>query len=137
MDLTRFLDAQARTWPSPLDEIVSGRKHGHWMWYIFPQLRGLGQSAMAQLYGIADLDEARDYVRHDLLGARLKEISKAMLTHVGTPARAILGPVDTMKLRSSMTLFHAAKGGQVFGQVLEAFFDGQPCRPTLDMTGGS
>ena len=135
MDLTRFLEAQARCWPVPLEEIVAGRKRSHWMWYVFPQLRGLGQSPTAQLYGLADIGEAQAYARHDLLGARLRETSTAMLTHVGTPARAILGPVDTMKLRSSMTLFRAAGGGSVFGQVLEAFFDGQACELTLGMTG--
>ena len=105
------------------------------MWFVFPQLRGLGRSPTAEHYGITDIDEAREYLAHDVLGVRLTEISTAMMLHQGTPARAILGPVDTLKLRSSMTLFRAAGDVAVFDNVLAAFFDGHACDATLEMIG--
>lgn len=105
------------------------------MWFIFPQLRGLGRSPTAEHYGIADLAEAKAYLAHEVLGARLQEISSAILPHHGTPARAILGPVDTLKLRSCMTLFRAVGGAAVFDKVLAAFFDGHACDATLAMIG--
>lgn len=107
------------------------------MWFVFPQLRGLGRSPTAEHYGIADLAEARDYLAHEVLGARLKEISNALMPHRGTPARAIFGPVDTLKLRSCMTLFRAAGDIAVFDNVLAAFFDGHACDATLEMIGES
>ncbi len=105
------------------------------MWFVFPQLRGLGRSPTAEYYGIADLNEAVDYLAHPLLGERLKQICAAMLTLQGTPARAILGPIDTLKLRSSMTLFQSAARLALFGQVLEAFYAGKKCSLTLDLLG--
>ena len=100
MSLERFVEAQARVWPAPLEEIRAGRKESHWMWFVFPQLRGLGRSATAQHYGLADLDEAKEYLAHDVLAPRLIEISRAMLAHEGNTPETILGPVDAMKLRS-------------------------------------
>ncbi len=135
MTLDRFIDAQARIWPTPLEEMRAGRKKTHWMWFVFPQLRGLGRSPTAAHYGIENLDEARAYLAEPVLGPRLEEISAAMLAHKATPARAILGPVDVLKLRSSMTLFSAAGGAAVFAQVLAAFYNGQPCPLTRDMLG--
>lgn len=134
-DLERFVEAQARVWPRPLEEIERGRKETHWMWFVFPQLRGLGRSAMAQRYGIADLDEARAYLAHPVLGARLKEIAHALLKHEGTPPEAILGPVDALKLRSCATLFAEAGGGPVFAALLDAFYGGEPCPETLRLLG--
>lgn len=133
MSLLRFIEAQARVWPRPLEEIRAGRKDSHWMWFVFAQLRGLGRSATAQKYGIADLAEARAFLADPILGPRLQDISQAMLAHAGRDPEAILGPTDALKLRSSMTLFEAAGGGQVFGEVLEAFHDGQRCPITLDL----
>ncbi len=129
-DLARFLEAQEDSFDRALAEIGAGRKTGHWMWFVFPQLRGLGRSPVAQLYGIADAAEAAAYLAHPVLGARLERIAAALLAHAGTPAEAILGPVDALKLCSSMTLFAAVPGAPpVFAQVLAAFCDG-PCRFT-------
>jgi len=133
MSLERFISAQQEVWPRPLQEIRAGEKTGHWMWFVFPQLRGLGRSAMAEHYGIADLDEARTYLAHPVLGARLREIARALLDHCGTSATAILGPVDAMKLRSCATLFRAAGAGEdarLFGALLQAFHGGEPCALT-------
>lgn len=134
MSLERFITAQAGVWPRPLEEVRAGRKESHWMWYVFPQLRGLGRSATARYYGITDPDEARAYLSHPVLGERLLEICCAMLDHAGTPPEAVLGPVDTLKLRSCATLFQAVGGDDaVFGAVLRAFFDGAPCTETIRM----
>ena len=131
MSLHRFTEAQARVWPRPLEEIRAGRKTSHWMWYIFPQMAGLGQSPMAQLYGIDGLAEARDYLAHPLLGPRLVEIAQAMLAHAGVAPETVLGPVDAMKLRSCATLFEAAGGDAGFAGLLAAFYDGERCGETL------
>lgn len=136
MSLERFTEAQARIWPAPLDEIRAGRKTSHWMWFVFPQLKGLGRSPTALHYGIAGPDEAKAYLAHDVLGPRLIGISRAMLAHAGTAPETILGPVDAMKLRSCATLFRAAGGPEeVFGGVLNAFFDGQACEMSCKMIG--
>lgn len=133
MSLERFVEAQARVWPAPLEEIRAGRKTSHWMWFVFPQLRGLGRSATAERYGIADLDEARAYLAHPVLGPRLTAMAQAMLRHDGTAPDAILGGIDALKLRSCATLFQAAGGDPVFGKLLSAFYGGQPCAATLKM----
>jgi len=131
--LDRFVDAQARVWPAPLEEIRRGRKDSHWMWYVFPQLRGLGRSVTAQYYGIADLDEAMAYLSHDVLGPRLTAVFRAMLAHEGTAPEAVLGPVDAMKLRSCATLFEAAGEGDLCARILAAFHGGARCVETLRM----
>lgn len=131
MCLDRFIDAQERIWPAPLQEIRAGRKRTHWMWFVFPQLKGLGRSAKAQHYGIKDLEEACRFLAHPVLGPRLEEIAGAFLAHDGLTAEAILGPVDAMKLRSSATLFEAAGGTAVFAGLLDSFFEGERCGPTL------
>jgi len=136
--LERFVSAQDRVWPAPLEEFRAGRKQSHWMWFVFPQLRGLGRSPTAQHYGIADMTEARAYLAHEVLGPRLIAIGKAMLTHEGTAPETILGPVDAMKLRSCATLFRMAGGSEkVFGALLDAFFDGQPCDPSCRILEGN
>jgi uncharacterized protein (DUF1810 family) len=135
VSLARFSEAQDRLWPAPLEEIRAGRKATHWMWFVWPQLRGLGRSATALHYGIEDLNEARAYLAHPVLGPRLTEISEAMLSHEGISPETVLGPVDAMKLRSSATLFEAAGGGEVFDRLLEAFFAGQRCEATRNMIG--
>ena len=135
MSLERFTEAQDRAWPAPLEEIQRGRKDSHWMWFVFPQLKGLGRSATALHYGIADRAEAKAYLAHPVLGPRLIEISRAMLAHDDTAAETILGSVDALKLRSCATLFEAAGGDAVFARLLDAFFDGQRCGKTLDLLG--
>lgn len=137
MSLERFVAAQARIWPRPLEEIRRGRKESHWMWYVFPQLRGLGRSETAQRYGIADLAEARAFLADPVLGPRLVAISEAMLAHAGRRPETILGPVDALKLRSCATLFRAAGGHEaVFGAILAEFYDDEECRLTKELLRG-
>jgi len=134
-DLGRFVAAQERVWLEVAAELAAGRKRTHWMWFVFPQVAGLGSSAMAQRYAIGSLDEARAYLAHPVLGARLREATRLILRHRGTPAEAVLGPIDAMKLRSSMTLFaEAAAEEPLFGEALEAFHDGPDPR-TLALLG--
>jgi uncharacterized protein (DUF1810 family) len=129
--LERFVDAQASVYPDVLDELRRGRKTGHWIWFIFPQIEGLGRSAMSQEFSIASLDEARAYLAHAFLGARLRECAELVLAAEGRTADQIFGPLDAMKLRSCVTLFHrAAPDEAVFAQVLDRFFDGVADRAT-------
>jgi uncharacterized protein (DUF1810 family) len=124
-DLDRFLDGQRTTYEGALDELRQGQKTGHWIWYVFPQIHGLGHSEMSRHYAIASLDEARAYLAHPVLGARLRECAGLVLATEGRTATEIFGPVDAMKVRSSMTLFHrAAPDEPVFGQVLDRYYDG-------------
>ena len=124
-DLCRFLTEQEGVYVHALREIRDGRKQTHWMWFVFPQVRGLGSSTMAIEYGIASLDEAKAYLDHPVLGARLREIADAALTVVGKSAVEIFGKVDAMKLHSSATLFAlASEPGSVFGQLLNRYFHG-------------
>jgi uncharacterized protein (DUF1810 family) len=126
-DLDRFLSEQARVYDSVLEELRRGHKTGHWIWFIFPQIAGLGHSALSQHYAISTLDEARAYLAHPVLGARLRECAGILLGLEGRTAEAILGSTDAVKLRSCMTLFHrAAPEDAVFSQVLERYFDGAP-----------
>ena len=125
--LQRFLDAQAETYPMALAEIKQGHKRSHWMWYIFPQLQGLGFSSTSQYYGLAGAQEAAAYARHPVLGSRLVRISEELLGLDGNNATRILGSPDDMKLRSSMTLFASLPNAHsVFQQVLDKFFQGRP-----------
>lgn len=133
-ELERFVTAQRDIYPQALAELAQGRKTSHWMWFVFPQIAGLGHSPMAVRYAIRDVSEARDYLAHPVLGPRLRESSEAMLAHAGTPAEAILGGVDAVKFRSSMTLFEAAAGGDaraLFADCLDAFYDGERDPETL------
>jgi uncharacterized protein (DUF1810 family) len=134
--LSRFVEAQAGAYATALDELRDGEKRTHWMWFVFPQLRGLGHSEMARRYGIADLDEARAYLRHPLLGPRLAECTQAMLAHAGIPLGAILGFPDDLKFVSCMTLFDAAGGSKgLFERALQAFNDGNTDAGTLRLLG--
>ena len=134
--LERFVQAQKYDYDTALREIRSGRKRSHWMWYIFPQLQGLGYSSTAQYYGIRDLEEAQDYMEHPVLGPRLVEISEALLVLDTSDASAVMGYPDDLKLRSSMTLFELAAPEQpVFGQVLEKYYSGHRDRRTLELLG--
>ena len=133
-DLARFIDAQAGAYEAARDELRSGRKLSHWMWFMFPQVAGLGGSPTAAHYAIHSKAEARAYAEDPLLGARLVELTKLVLEHAGTDIREIFGPVDAMKFRSSMTLFRAVCPEQAcFGQAIELFYDGDPCGPTLEL----
>lgn len=124
-DLERFLLAQEPAYDGALAELRRGRKTGHWMWFIFPQVAGLGRSAMSEQYAIMSLDEARAYLAHPVLGARLREASEAVLASAAPTAEDLLGPTDAKKLRSCVTLFHrAAPDEPVFTQVLDRFFGG-------------
>ena len=131
-DLQRFLDAQAPIYETALGEICAGSKRSHWMWFIFPQLRGLGLSHTAHFYGIASLDEARAYLEHPILGTRLRECVEAILPwHDRLTAEDILGPIDAVKLRSSFTLFDQIERNTLFAAGLELFFDRKPDDRTL------
>jgi uncharacterized protein (DUF1810 family) len=126
--LQRFVDAQERggTYARALAELRQGRKTSHWMWFVFPQIAGLGQSEMSQRYAIASLEEARAYLDHPVLGPRLVECCEALLSHQGPSAEQILGGIDAIKLRSSMTLFaRADPEARIFQQVLDRYFDGE------------
>lgn len=134
-NLERFVNAQKGDYELALSEIRGGRKYSHWMWYIFPQIAGLGHSSTAQYYAIADLAEAKEYLSHPLLGARLKKISQALLELEETDPVSILGGIDAMKLRSSMTLFHlAAPEEMVFMDVLEKFYNGSLDELTVELS---
>lgn len=134
LDLQRFLNAQTPQVADVLAELQRGRKVSHWMWYFFPQLRGLGVSSTAQFYGIDSLDEAIAYLDHDILGPRLRECVALMNTHRNKTAEQILGVVDAMKFRSSLTLFAKASGDEaVFIEALDRYFGGQPDQRTLDL----
>ncbi|MDQ3726096.1 MAG: DUF1810 domain-containing protein [Actinomycetota bacterium] len=126
-NLRRFVDAQdsGGAYERALAELRAGRKTSHWMWFVFPQIAGLGQSEMSRRYAIVSLEEARAYLEHPVLGPRLVECAEALLTHEGKPAEEILGGIDAVKLRSSMTLFARAGDHQVFARVLERFYDGR------------
>ncbi len=131
-DLERFVEAQNPGFEDVLDELRRGSKTGHWMWYIFPQLQGLGQSWMAQKYGIVSLAEAKAYLAHPVLGPRLIECTSVVNASEGRTAEQIFGGIDSIKLRSSMTLFARASGGKsVFSEVLQKYFGGQEDRLTV------
>lgn len=132
--LQRFLHAQQAAYPTALAEIQNGRKRSHWMWFIFPQLRGLGFSETARFYGLQDAAEAAAYLAHPVLGSRLIEICEALLKLNSTNATRIFGSPDDLKLCSSVTLFRAMPGAAaVFSQVLEQFFGGEPDSRTLEL----
>jgi uncharacterized protein (DUF1810 family) len=131
-DLERFVQAQDGVYEQVVAELRAGRKRSHWMWFVFPQLVGLGYSAMAQRYAITSLDEARAYLRHPLLGARLRECSALVLDVADKTAHEIFGSPDDLKFHSSMTLFHrAAPDEAVFGECLRKYFAGRQDALTL------
>ena len=124
-DLQRFLDAQGQTYDQALAELRAGEKRTHWMWFVFPQVAGLGRSGMAQRFAISGLQEASAYLSHPVLGRRLVECARALTDLDTADPERVFGPVDAMKLRSSMTLFaHAAPDQPVFRAVLDHWFDG-------------
>ena len=131
--LQRFVDAQDGQFETALAELEAGRKQNHWMWFVFPQVAGLGRSPTAQFYGIRSMHEARAFIAHPVLGERYRRSVEALARWAGTRnAVEILGEVDALKLRSSLTLFEAASGDALFAQTLEAFFEG-PDEATLQI----
>jgi len=131
-NLERFVEAQARVYDQVRRELEAGRKETHWMWFIFPQIAGLGQSAISIRFAIGSMDEAKAYLGHAVLGPRLKECARLTLDVEGRTAREIFGPVDEMKFRSSMTLFaKAAPKEDAFQRCLDKYFAGKPDPATL------
>jgi uncharacterized protein (DUF1810 family) len=136
--LGRFVDAQEGTIDGVLRELRAGRKTGHWIWFVFPQLTGLGRSDMARFYGLASIDEARAYLAHPVLGIRLHACVDALLAIEDRSAEEILGSIDAMKVRSSMTLFHRADPEDpAFRAVLELWYRGTPDPMTDELLGDS
>lgn len=134
-DLARFVTAQDGVQDVALAELTAGRKRSHWMWFIFPQMRGLGGSAFAVHFGIGSLDEARAYLAHPLLGPRLDAVTRAVLRHGDRSLHEIFGAPDDRKFRSSMTLFARAGGGDVFADALATFCGGVEDEATLRLIG--
>jgi uncharacterized protein (DUF1810 family) len=136
--LDRFLAGQRDSYDGALAELRAGRKTGHWIWFVFPQLAGLARSELSRYYAITSLDEARAYLAHPVLGARLRESAAALLATTGRSAADILGSIDAMKVRSSMTLFHrAAPDDPVFAEVLARFYGGVPDPSTDALLGAA
>jgi uncharacterized protein (DUF1810 family) len=135
-NLNRFVTAQDRVYDSVLAELRAGEKQSHWMWFIFPQIAGLGHSPTARFYAIASADEARAYLAHPVLGPRLKACTALVLAVEGRSVDQIFGSPDNMKFRSSMTLFsHVAPDDPAFGAALKKYFDGEPDRQTPRLLG--
>lgn len=131
MSLERFVSAQEYDYEIALYEIRKGRKQSHWMWYIFPQIQGLGYSPTAQYYAIENRKEAVEYLKHPILGTRLIEISEALLSLKENDATRIMGYPDDLKLKSSMTLFYAISKNDIFKKVLDKYFEGEMDDKTL------
>ena len=135
--LDRFVQAQTLMYPSVLKQMQNGKKTSHWMWFMFPQLRGLGTSTMAHLYGISGLGEAKAYLAHPVLSGRLYELCGELLKHKDKTALEIFGDIDEMKLKSSMTLFAlTSEDYTIFDEVLESFFDGEMDEVTVKLING-
>lgn len=133
MSLERFVKAQEESYKIALNEVKNGRKKSHWMWYIFPQIIGLGRSSTAQYYAIKSREEAENYLNHPILSKRLIEISEELLKLDSNNARKIFGSPDNMKLKSSMTLFFKISGNEVFKKVLDKFFNGDLDENTIEI----
>ena len=131
-NLQRFLSAQEYDYPIALREIQNGGKQSHWIWYIFPQIKGLGHSYQSEYYGIANRQEAEAYLADQILNARLRGITLALLEHKDKTAQQILGGIDAMKVKSSMTLFDAIAPNDIYAEVLNTFFRGDRCKRTLE-----
>jgi uncharacterized protein (DUF1810 family) len=135
-NLQRFVEAQEGVKDAVRRELAEGAKRSHWMWFVFPQVHGLGMTMMAQRYAIRSLDEAKAYLEHPVLGKRLREWTELLLQLEGKSAQEIFGYPDYLKFRSSMTLFaQVAKQGSVFERALEKYYDGEPDGKTLSILG--
>ena len=136
-DLSRFVNAQAQVYSQVVEELTQGSKRTHWMWFIFPQVAGLGTSTMAQRYAIRDLDQARRYLADPLLGSRLRQAVRLMMDHKGRSPLEILGFPDDLKFRSCLTLFRQAASNEsdraLFTKALDQFYRGEPDRRTLEL----
>lgn len=134
LNVERFIEIQdeSNNYETALKEITNGKKQSHWIWYIFPQMKGLGHSTMSQRFGINSLDEAKAYWANGTLRERLKRITEALLTHKDKSAEDILGGIDARKVKSRMTLFDIVSPHDVFDRVLNAFYGGKRCRATLN-----
>ena len=130
-NLDRFIQAQEKAYPYALNELKEGRKRSHWMWYIFPQLRGLGHSRMSNYYGISGVEEANAYLENPILDQRLREVCKTILGLETNDAKEVFGGIDSLKLKSSMTLFDLASPNDVFDRVISKFFEDKRCNRTL------
>lgn len=135
-DLNRFCEALDFAYELALGEMRAGRKRSHWIWYVFPQVKGLGRSYNARYYALDGVEEARQFLNDEELGGRLREITEVVLEHRGIDVEDLMnGEIDAIKLRSSMTLFDLVSPNDIFAQVLEAFFDGNRCEHTLEICG--
>ncbi len=139
-DINRFIEAQKIPYfcgyKDALEEVRNGKKVNHWIWYIFPQLRHLGQSSRSHYYGIADRREAEAYLKHPILGARIREITEALLTHKGKTALSIFGDIDSVKVRSCMTMFDILSPNDIFGEALDSFYQSERCELTMMIMRG-
>ena len=133
LTIERFKEAQERDYINALAEIRNGEKRTHWIWYIYPQMRGLGHSYYANLFGIRDKKEAEDYLNDETLGSRLREITSVLLELQDKTADQIFGDLDAMKVKSSMTLFDCICPEDIFAEVLDKYYDGKRCRLTIDL----
>lgn len=131
--MERFIEAQERHYQLALTEVQAGKKQSHWIWYIFPQMRGLGRSYFAHMYGIRDREEAEEYLNHEVLGKRLREITAALLAHEERTAEEMFGDLDAMKVRSCMTLFDIISPEDIFSEVLRRFYSNTRCEITIAM----
>lgn len=131
--MERFIEAQERHCQLALTEVQAGKKQSHWIWYIFPQMRGLGRSYFAHMYGIRDREEAEEYLNHEVLGKRLREITAALLAHEERTAEEMFGDLDAMKVRSCMTLFDIISPEDIFSEVLRRFYSNTRCEITIAM----
>lgn len=138
-NLDRFINAQVEAYPRALSEVKSGRKQTHWMWYIFPQIAGLGQSSISEFYSISSLSEAREYLDNDVLGGRLRNISLELLNLDTNQPEEVFGDIDALKLNSCMTLFEKAAGDEksVFSKVIDKFYAGERDKLTLKIIENS
>jgi len=132
-NLTRFVDAQNHEYESVVQELQNGMKRGHWMWYIFPQIAGLGMSSTSQMYAIKSIDEAKAYYAHPILGSRLQECTQLVMNVKGRTSKEIFGYIDNLKFRSCMTLFDCASDDGLFRDALDNYFDGEADQLTLNI----
>lgn len=136
-NISRFKDAQERIYPIALRELKEGQKRSHWMWYIFPQLKGLGYSYNSKFYGISGTEEASEYLEDPILGQRLREASKAILDLATYDAVEVFGGIDSLKLKSSMTLFDLVSPNDIFARVLDKYFNRQRDNRTINLITAS
>lgn len=131
--LDRYKNAQVASYETALKEIRNGKKESHWMWYIFPQIIGLGETSTSIYYSIKSIEEAEDYLNDEVLGTNLREITNALLELESNDPVEVFGPIDALKLKSSMTLFDIVSSNDIFNEVLEKFYNGEKCLTTINM----